>query len=553
MSKEDQEYIWYTKESKQFMENGYLLPGQSLSERVNAICEAFENHAKSKKKAEKLKDYVKRGWVSFSSPVWANYGTKRGLPISCFGSYIEDTMESILSTQAEIGMMSKLGGGTSAYFGNLRPRGAPIKDNGNSSGSVHFMKLFETLMLIVSQGSTRRGSMAAYLPVDHPDIMEFLEIKSEGFTIQDLSFGVTIPEGWMQSMIDGDEEKRKIWAKVLGTRFKNGYPYIFFADNANKDAPQVYKDKHYKITHSNLCSEIMLGDNEYESFVCCLSSVNLLHYDDWKDSDLVEIMIEFLDTVMQEFIDKSKNYAFMERATWFAENQRALGLGVLGWHSLLQQKGIAFESLEAKMLNNEIFKLIKEKADETTAVLAKELGEPELLKGYGRRNVTTLAVAPTKSSAFILGQVSEGIEPIKSNYYIQDLAKGKFTFKNPFLKQLLKKKKHDTDEVWEQILKDKGSVRNVSCLTQEEKDIFKTFEEIVPKEIIIQAAARQRYIDQGQSLNLMIHPKTPVKDVNALLIEAWKMGIKALYYQKNLNASRELLLNDIMTCKSCEA
>lgn len=546
------DYRWLNSYSKQFLESDYLVAGQTLDERVDIICKAADAKLKGKLViGDKLKENIKKGWYSLSTPIWANFGTDRGLPISCFSSHISDNMESILYTNAEVGMMTKFGGGTAAYFGDLRGRGVPIRNNGYSSGAVHFMQMFDSQMQVISQGSTRRGNFAAYLPIDHPDIMEFLKIKSEGFVIQDLSFGVCVPDAWLQSMVDGDSDKRKIWARVLEVRSNVGYPYIFFTGNVNNNTVDVYQDKGMKITHSNLCSEIMLPTSNQESFVCDLSSMNLLHYDEWKDTDAVEILTYFLDAVMEEFIDKSNGIMFMERANRFAKNHRALGIGVLGWHSLLQSKMIPFESMEAKFLNTEIFKLLKEKTYKASADLASIYGEPELLKGYGRRNTTTMAIAPTKSSAFILGQVSEGIEPHKSNYYIKDLAKGKFSIKNTHLLELLESRGQSTPEIWESILKNKGSVQHLDVLTPEEKAVFKTFQEISPKEIIIQASARQKFIDQGQSLNLMIHPKTPVKDVNALVLEAWKLGVKALYYQISINAAQEL--TNILSCSSCES
>ena len=555
---DESKYVWYNEISKSFLEKDYLLPGQTLNQRVNEICHSFKKYLEQKLSGidahtivSTFKDNFKKGFYSLSTPVWTNYGTGRGDPISCFGSYVSDNMESILYTQAEIGMMSKRGGGTSVYLGKLRGRGAPIRNNGKSSGSVHFAQLFEKQIQVISQGSSRRGNCAAYLDIDHIDIEEFLGIKRVGHPIQDLSFGVCIPEGWMQSMIDGDAEKRKVWAKVIESRFQTGYPYIWFLDNVNNNAPDVYQDKKRRITHSNLCSEIALSDSDDESFVCCLSSMNLLHYDQWKDTNAAEILVYFLDSVMEEFIQKTEGVMFMERAHRFAKNQRALGLGVLGWHSLLQSKMIPFESMEAKFLNNEIFSNLTEKTLNASKYLASLFGEPEMLKGYGRRNATLMAVAPTKSSSAILGQVSEGIEPIKSNYFVRDLAKTKFSFKNAVLEKILESKGKNTESVWDQILKDGGSVQTLSFLSAEEKAVFKTFEEISPKEIIIQASSRQRYIDQGQSLNLMIHPKTPIKDVNALIIEAWKLGIKGLYYQFSINASRSLI-NDILDCKSCQ-
>jgi len=546
------EIYWLNKDSRKFLERGYLLEGETAEQRIRDIAESAEKSLKLKGFADKFENYMHRGFYSLASPIWSNFGRKRGLPISCFGSYVDDHMESIMEKVAEVGMMTKTGGGTSAYFGAVRHRGSPITDGGESTGSVHFMELFDRLMNVISQGNVRRGSFAAYLPIDHGDIEEFLQIRGEGNTIQDLSIGVCVSDEWMKSMLEGDKEKRRIWGLVIKKRFESGYPYIFFTDNANNQAPQVYKDKKMKINNSNLCSEIMLSNNKDESFVCDLSSMNLERWEEWKDTDAVETLIYFLDAVMSEFIVKTEGMKFMDAPRNFAINQRALGLGVLGWHSLLQSKMIAFESMEAKLLNNLIWKTIRDKSDKATGELATKYGEPPLLEGYGRRNATTLAVAPTTSSSFILGQVSPSIEPQNSNYYVKDLAKGKFTFKNSYLKALLKEKgKHD-EETWMSVLKKGGSVQHLDFLSQHEKDVFKTFGEISQKEIIIQAASRQKYIDQGQSLNLMIPPGTKPKDVNELMIFAWEQGIKSLYYQRSANPAQELA-RSILTCSNCEA
>lgn len=545
------------------MSRGYTLPGQTPEERVQQIADSAEKILNRPGYSKKLVEYVSRGWISFSTPVWANFGLGRGLPISCFGSYIADDMSSIMYTHAENGMMSKYGGGTSGFFGALRPRGTEIKDNGSSNGPVHFMQMFEKLIQVVSQGKVRRGSFSPYLPVEHPDIMEFLEIGTEGNAIQNMTHGVTVTNAWLKEMTEGDEEKRKIWAKVIQRRGEIGYPYILFTDNANDNKPQVYKDKDMKIVASNLCSEIMLPSDEENSFVCCLSSLNILHYDEWKDTDLVEVMIALLDSVITDFChrletlrdadDRADNQAFyfMERAYNFAKNHRALGLGVLGWHSYLQSKGIPFESMEAGKLNVEIWKNMKEKGEQATKQLAVELGEPEVLKGYGRRNTTLFAIAPTTSSAFILGQVSQSIEPVWSNNYVKDLAKLKVTIHNPFLEDLLEKKGKNTKDIWNSIRDHDGSVQHLEFFTDTEKDVFRTFAELDQAVIIEQAAVRQLYIDQGQSLNIMVSPSVEIKEVNQLYLMAARKGIKALYYQHSMNAAQALTRQKI--CIACEA
>lgn len=548
----DNSYRWLNDLSQQFLSTDYLLPNQTVDERVNIICNTAERILGIKGFAKRFKANLQKGWYSLSTPIWTNFGTDRGLGASCFGSYVQDSIEGILSTTAEIGMMTKQGGGTSAYFGEVRPRGSDIKNNGNSSGSVHFMSLFETLINVISQGKTRRGNLVIYLPIDHPDIEEFLTIRTEGSPLQDIFFGVTVTDAFMKDMIAGDKHKRKLWARVLESRTNTGLPYIFFTDNVNNNAPDVYRDKGLKITHSNLCSEIALYDDEEQSFVCNLSSMNILHYDEWKNTDAVELLVYFLDAVVTEFIEKAKKIKFMEKAVRFSEKQRAIGIGWLGYHSYLQSKLIPFESFEAKLVNTEIAKNIQSKAFAASKKMAQEFGEPELLKGYGRRHVTLLSIAPTKSSAFILGQVSEGIEPHKSNYFIKDTAKGKFTIKNRILEKYLKSIGKNTTEVWNSILSKAGSVQHLDFLDDNIKDVFKTFSEISQKEIIIQASVRQKFIDQSQSLNLAINPNTSIREINALIIQAWELGIKSLYYQHSVNAAQEFS-RSILECKSCSS
>lgn len=554
---------WLNDYSKQFLQNGYLLPGETTEERVTLIAKTAEKILGKAWWADKFYDYMSKGYYSLSTPVFANFGLERGLPISCFGSYIEDNMASILYTQGEVGMMSKYGGGCSGYFGALRARGTEIKNNGASSGAVHFMNLFESLINVVSQGSVRRGHFAPYLPVEHPDIEEFLNIGMEGNEIQKLTHGVTVTNAWLEEMVAGDEKKRDIWAKIIQRRTMMGYPYIFFTDNVNNNTVDVYKDKGLKIYASNMCTEIMLPSKKDWSFVCNLSSMNLLYYDEWKETDAVETMVQFLDAVMTEFIQKleklrdsadeseRQGFYFMQRAYNFAVENRALGLGALGWHSYLQSKMIAFESQEARGLNREIFQTIHDRAYAASAELAQEYGEPEILKGYGRRNTTLLAVAPNTSSAFIIGQVSQSIEPWLSNAYVKDLAKIKTTIKNTALEKVLEAHGQNTRETWQFIRDHDGSVQHLEFLSQEEKDVFKTFSEIDQYAIIDQAADRQKFIDQGQSLNLMINPKTPAKDINAIYLDAWRQGIKTLYYQHSKSAAQELSRK--IVCVGCES
>ena len=546
----NKDFYWLNKDSRTFLKRGYLEDGESPEERIRAIADSAQKTLSIPGFSERFQSYMAKGWYSLSSPIWANYGKKRGLPISCFGSYVEDTMEEILKKSTEVGIMTKGGGGTSGYFGALRERGATISSGGKSNGPVHFLEIFETIANVVSQSNVRRGSFAAYLPVEHPDILEFLQIRSDGNPIQNLSIGVTIGDAWMKEMLAGDKNKRKIWGAIIKKRFESGYPYVLFKNAVNRNSPQVYQDKGLEIYASNLCSEIALHSNRDESFVCNLSSMNLLHYDEWKDTDAVETVTYFLDSVMTEFITKCKDSPYMEAPMNFAKNQRALGIGVLGWHSLLQSKMVSFESMQAKFLNTEIHKLIQEKTQYATEQLASVYGEPPLLKGYGKRNVTTMAIAPTTSSSFILGQVSPSIEPLNSNYFVKDLAKGKFTYKNPYLESLLEEKEQNTPEIWKSILVKGGSVLHLDFLSEEEKSVFKTFGEISQKEVVIQAAQRQKFIDQAQSLNIMVHPKSSPKDVSQLMIFAWEQGVKTMYYQRGTNPSQELGRN-LLDCQSC--
>lgn len=876
----NKKFYWLNKDSRTFLSRGYLDEGIKAEDRIREIADSAEKILGIEGFSDKFYSYMEKGFYSLSSPVWSNFGNKKGSPVSCFGSYVEDFMESILDKNGEVGTMSKIGGGTSGFFGELRPRGSSISAGGKSSGPVHFLELFDKTSSVINQGGVRRGAFAAYLPVEHPDIMEFLEIREEHHPIQDISIGVTISDKWMEEMLNGDKGKRKIWARIVRKRYETGYPYIFFSDTVNNNKPEVYKDKGMDIKASNLCvapetllltksghipiahlegemvdiwngeewsnvrvektaknqklykvrlddgkyiectdyhkwyvvesywdqtkgtykekrtfelkegdklikfscpvidgnesfespythgffcgdgtydvnrapiiwlygekknlikhldirtssfkedasgrigvrlnrtiapkfqvplrssvdvkikwlegyldadgtitrngkseaiqvisteyeflkevqlllqtlgvncriakamsegdmpmpdgkggtkiyhcretnrilitpnglhqlsllgfspkrlkfshrlptrdaalftrvvsvedegrvddtyclteskrgmaifngvltgncSEIALPSNKDESFVCVLSSLNLLHWEEIIKTDAIETLIYFLDAVNEEFIQKTEGNKYLSAANRFAKRHRALGLGVLGWHSLLQSKMIPFESMGAKFLNNQIWSEIQKRTLEASTELAKILGEPEVLKGYGRRNTCLTTVAPTTSSSFILGQVSPSIEPLRSNYFIKELAKGSFSYRNPYLEQLLEIKGQNNEKIWLSILKRGGSIQHLDFLTQEEKNVFKTFGEISQKEIVIQAAQRQKYIDQSQSLNILVPPKVKGKDVSDLLIFGWENGIKTFYYQRSANPSQELAMN-INSCSSCE-
>lgn len=561
-----EKFYWLNEDSRTFLSRGYLTKGETAEERIRVIADKAEWYLKdmartedAKKRydgfADKFYEYMSRGYYSLASPVWANYGKKRGLPVSCFGSFIDDNMESILYGVAENGMLMKNGGGCSGYFGAVRHRGAPITDSGESSGSVHFMQMYDTLASVVSQGSVRRGFFAAYTDLDHPDADEFLDIGTEGNPIQGLTTGIVVSNDFIEGVKNGDDEKRRLWAKVLQRRSEIGFPYILFGDNVNSNKPQVYKDKDLKIHASNMCIEIALPSSVDETFTCVLSSINVLHWDEIMETDAIEVMAMFLDTVCEEFIRKTEGQEYLKRARRFAMRHRATGAGILGWHSYLQSKMLGFESKEAAQKNLQIAKTLRERSHAASRQMAVDFGEPEVLEGYGMRNTTTMAIAPTKSSSFILGQVSQSIEPEFSNCYVKDLAKMKVTIKNPYLLKLLEEKGNNTDDVWDSIKVADGSVQHLEFLTQEEKDVFKTFAEINPYTIVDQAAVRQTYIDQGQSLNLMLDPDMSVREINQLYLYAHNAGVKSLYYSFSMSAAQALTRKRVMSsaCAACEA
>ena len=539
---EYKKYYWLNDESRLFLSRGYIT--ETPEQRIKDIANTAEKILGIEGFAQKFEDYMAKGYYSLSTPVWINFGKQKGLPISCYGSNIDDNLDSILNASREIGMMSKYGGGTSAYLGNIRPRGTDISTGGKADGPVHYARMYDTTVDVCKQSEARRGACAVYLPVEHDDILEFLDIGTEGNPIQNLQYGVTVTDAWMEDMKAGSGAKRKIWAKIIQRRSEFGFPYIMFKDNSNNNSP--YKELGLEITASNLCSEIQLPTDSYNSFVCCLGSINLLHWEEIKNTDAIECYTQFLNAVMDEFVIKSKTLPGLARANRFAEQHRAIGIGVLGYHSLFQSKLIEFDSMEAKRLNNEIFKTIKERSENASKWLSEYKGYTCLREGFA--NTTLMAVAPTKSSSFIHGAVSMGIEPIKSNYFIKDLAKTKTIYKNPFLECELEKYGLNNDKTWESILKKDGSVQHLDFPT---KEVFKSFVEISPKELVLQAAQRQKYIDQSQSLNLMIDPSIKAKDINQLYLYAWEEGVKTLYYQFS-QSSAQAFSSNILECSSCE-
>lgn len=545
-------FEWINEESRRFLGNGYLLEKQTPEGRIKQIGDSAEKILNRKGFSNKFYEYMSYGWYSLSSPIWSNFGLNRGLGISCFNSYVPDSMDGILDTAKEVGMMSKYGGGTSGYFGDVRGRGEPITNNGKSDGSVNFMRLFNTLIDVTRQGETRRGAFAAYLPIDHKDIYEFLKIKTEGDPIQGIFTGVCVPDDWMTAMINGDEQKRKVWATVIRSRCEIGLPYVFFTDTVNRNTVDVFKDLNLRLQSSNLCSEVLLPSNKDYSFVCNLSSMNISKFEEWENTDAIEVLVYLLDAVMTDFINRSNNISGFSRANKFAKDFRALGIGVLGFHDLLQSKHIQFGSVESFGWNNRVFKNLKEKSYEASAKMFAEYGSSETMKPYGRRHATLNTIAPTTSSAFILEQTSQSIEPYRSNYYVKDVAKVKCTIRNKHLKKYLQSVEKDDEDTWLSILRNGGSVQHIEWMDEHTKKVFRTFNEIPQLDVIKLAGERQKFLDQGQSLNLMIHPQMPVRDINNLHIEAWKSGIKTLYYQHSINAAQEFN-RELLTCSSCES
>ena len=562
-------------ESRLFLSRWYLLEWQTPEERMMDIAKHAEKILWIKWFADKFYNYLWKGYYSLSTPVRTNFWNWRWMPISCHSIEMWDSVADIMHTNWELWVMTKLWAWVWTYFWNLRPRWTAITNNWESSGSVHFMEMFDKTASVISQGSQRRWATTPYLPVEHWDIEEFLEIGTEWHPIQRCTTAVTISNEWMKDMLEWNKENRKTRAKILKRRSEVGYPYITFVWNANEQRVDVYKDKWLEIKTSNICQEIFLNTDEKNSFVCCLSSINLLHRDEIKDTDAVETMVCFLDAVMQEFINKLESlrdsdkkednitFHFMEKAYNFALRERAIWVWVLGWHSYLQSKMIAIESVEASAINIDIWKVIKDKTYSASMWMADVYWEPSLLKWYWRRHSHLMAVAPTTSSAFILWQVSQSIEPLMSNYYTKNLAKHTATIKNIYLEQLLKEKKMSNRDVWDSIRDYDGSVQHLDFLTPEEKQVFKTFKEIDQDILLQQASDRQKYIDQWQSLNTMITPSMTAKDVSNLCIKAWELSLKWLYYAHSINAAQETVrsikqASDIekvcyIWCKSCEA
>jgi len=556
-----------TEEGFVTISKGYLLPEETPKDAYQRMSSSAAKHLGIPNMEKKFFDALWRNWLCPSSPVFSNAGTTRGNVISCFGQNVGDKLTDIFQSFHETAMLTKGGGGIGKYWGNLRQRGSKIGLNGVSDGIISWLKVEEATIQSTSQGGVRRGSSASYLPVTSNEIEDFIDIRrptgdaSRRCLSANFHHAVNLSNDFMEDVKKDKGNARHIWEKLLITRHESGEPYFNFVDTVNEVKSPWYKDKY--IYHSQLCSEIQIPNNQEETYVCCLASLNLARYDEWKDTDLVQTAIYFLDGMIGEFIAKADGQIGYEKAVRAAKNGRTLGLGVLGWHTLLQQKMIPFESYQATVLNNEVFKLIRTKADLATRELATLLGECEHTKGHGVRNGTLLAIAPTVTNALISGNLSQGIEPLTSNSFVQKTAKGSFFRTNPILMELLSRKNKNRPDVLMSIDENAGSVQHLDFLTQEEKDVFKTAREINQYAIVRQAAQRQKYIDQSQSLNLFFAAPADVSDaatrqqlgkyIHGVHWEAFELGVKNLYYLKPESVIKgQPIFRDAADCASCE-
>lgn len=547
-----------TKEGMQTLTKGYLQEKETPKDMYWRVSNAAANRLNRPDLAERFFEAMWRGWLGPATPVLSNMGTNRGLPISCFKISVPDSVDEIFKSAHELAMMSKYGGGVGITLSNIRGRGAPITGNGTSEGVVPWAKVMDSSIISVSQGQSRRGAGSVNLHIDHTDIEEFLKIRKPQGDVNrqclNLHHCVVISNSFMQKVKDGDKEARAKWAVICQLRMETGEPYLMFEDNVNDAHPQCYKDRGFKTEGTNICTEITGFTDALHSFVCCLSSLNLAKWEEWKDTDLVELAIYFLDGVMQEFLDKAKDIPGFEKAVRFAIKSRMLGLGVMGWHTLLQSKNLPFESFESMRLNAQVFKSIKDKSDEASRKLALEYGEPEWCVGSGFRNSHRLAIAPTVSNSIISGGISAGIEPITANAYVNKTAKGVFIIKNPTLVNLLQSLGKDNEEIWKSIAINEGSVQHLDFLDDKTKEVFLTAREINQLAIVRQAAQRQRFIDQSQSVNLFFPINVDPKYFHKVHMEAWELGVKTLYYCR----SSSVLKADVASrqkeeeCKACE-
>lgn len=564
------ELNWLKEDQRLFLSRGYLEENESPEERYQTICNTIQNIVNkydyvdefTLKIGERFEKYIEKGWVSFATPVLKNFGKKNNLPISCNHSIIEDSLDGIYQGLHETGMLAKWGAGTAVNFSDIRPVGSEINSGGKSNTILDWIELYADMMSKTAQNSARRGFLTAYLSLDHPEIMDFLDIGTHRIPsdkqrfFQTITTAVTIPEGWREDLKKGDKQKREIFTKVLNTRKEAGFPYILDEENCNKGICQAYLDKGMRIRSSNICIEAMEYTDYEKTFACCLSAVNLYYFDEWKDDpNFIFDMNLMLDCVIEEYIEKGSNLPGLKKAVKFAKEHRAIGLGTTAFVSYLQKNMIAFGSIESYQKNYQIYSLIRKESDRASKWMADKWGEPEMLKGYGERNTSRMAQAPKKSTTFIDGgtnlALSEGIEPHKSNFNEKKLAKIQVEFKNKELETLLDEKHKNIESVWESIMNNNGSVQHLEFLSEKEKDVFKVFSEVSQVDVVKLSAQRQQFFDMGQSVNIMIHPDTPAKDVIKLHLMAFDEGLKSLYYQYSINAAQKFS-QELLTCSSCE-
>ena len=549
---------WMDEISLATISKGYLLPGEDVKKAYRRVAKAAAFRLKRPEMEAKFYKIMWNGWLGLASPVISNMGTDRGLPISCYGIDTPDSIRGIGLTNAELMRLTSKGGGVGIGLSRIRPRGTEIAGNGKSEGVVPWAKIYDSSIIATNQGNVRRGAASVNLDIEHPDIDEFLQIRrpkgDPNRQCLNLHQCVVVGDTFMRKLESRDPDALNTWATVLKARMETGEPYVMYKDNVNKDNPIAYRLNNLEVTMTNICSEITLFTDEWHSFICCLSSLNLAKYDEWANTDTVEIATWFLDGVMQEFIDKSNGKDSLIRSHNHAKKGRALGLGVMGWHTFLQQKGLPFNSIASTAHTHNIFSDIRNKAEKASMELAAEYGEPIWCKGTGMRNTHVLAIAPTVSNSVICGGVSAGIEPLPGNVYNFNGAKGTFIRKNKVLENILKEKGQDKNKWWDQMLQDGGSAQNLpdNVLTPDEKELFLTFSEINQLELVRQAAIRQRYLDQTQSLNLSFDPNDSPKWINQVHMEAWKLGIKTLYYLRTDSVIKGDLGSRMAECVSCD-
>jgi ribonucleoside-diphosphate reductase alpha chain len=537
---------------------GYLLPGETPKKAYRRVAAATAMRLNRPDLENKFFKILWNGWLGLASPVLSNMGTDRGLPISCFGVDTPDSIRGIGLTNAELMKLTSVGGGVGISLSRIRPRGKEIKGNGKSEGVVPWAKIYDSTIIATNQGNVRRGAASVNLDINHADIDEFLEIRrpkgDPNRQCLNLHQCVVVDDAFMRKLESRDQASMERWAKILKARMETGEPYIMFKDNVNKANPIAYMMNNLDVSMTNICTEITLHTDEEHSFICCLSSLNLAKYDEWKDTDTVQLSVYFLDGVMQEFIEKTSGKESMTRTNAHAKKGRALGLGVMGWHTFLQQKGLPFNSIASTAHTHNIFSKIKNEAEAASRQLAVEYGEPLWCRGTGMRNTHLLAIAPTVSNSVITGGISAGIEPLPANIYTFNGAKGTFIRKNKVLETILEEKGQNKDQYWDQMLRDNGSVLGLpdSVLSPDEKELFLTFPEINQLELVRQAAIRQRYIDQTQSLNLSFDPQDSPKWINQVHMEAHKLGIKTLYYLRTDSVIKGDLGSRQAECVSCD-